>query len=791
MRWWLAGFAILLCQAQEQISPDLALLVKIKAKVVENLKRLPNYTCTETIERRLKRKPSDTPSVLDTVRLEIAYVEGKELFGISGSGHIDQAEIGKLVGGTIGNGDFALLLKEIFQGQSPTFRYKGDVKLDGKSAVCFDYRVGTLQSGYRLSTPSAEAVVGHHGSFWVDPETLDLIQIEQHADDLPASLGIASASEMLEYGPVHIGSGTFLLPRAAELILIESTGIEHGNRTKFQACHQFVGESVLSFAEMSPTAAENPVDQQHVTHSTLPDDFTVELNLETPIDSSSSAVGDSITASLRQGINLGRTIAVPKGASLTGHIARLDKQGGVYTLDLALTSLDFKGGHADLSARTNALFMIVTNRTQAVPSADGRQIEATTETQATLVFRTGRVKLQRGSHLVLRSRVAGSKDPTAAQEPGDSTSLLARIKTAVTENLARLPNYTCTEIIQRSTKRQHTSKTNMMETSRLEVAFVEGKELFGWPGAAKIDEPEIGKLVGGPSSNGYFALFSRIIFTTPSATFRYMGPEQLDGDQVIRYDYRVPQTSQTYRLATELGEVSVGFHGSFWVNSTSLDLTRITVTVDNPPVVLGITSTTSVLDFARTKIGNATFVLPHDADLMMVESGGAEGRQQLSFQACHEFRSESVLKFDEPSPEPAEASAKPAPAVVTLPDDFTVDFILDTPIDAATAAGGDPVRAALRSGIVANGRVLVPSGARLSGRIAHLAMRDGLYYLEFNLSSLDFDGGHANLAGRRNGVSVKNLPLIYTSARFKLARGARLTLHSRLLKSEEHDSIRP
>jgi hypothetical protein len=38
---------------------------------------------------------------------------------------------------------------------------------------------------------------------------------------------------------------------------------------------------------------------------------------------------------------------------------------------------------------------------------------------------------------------------------------------------------------------------------------------------------------------------------------------------------------------------------------------------------------------------------------------------------------------------------------------------------------------------------------------------------------------------------MKDLPLIYQSTKFKLARGARLTLHSRLLKSVHNDSIRP
>ena len=310
--------------------------------------------------------------------------------------------------------------------------------------------------------------------------------------------------------------------------------------------------------------------------------------------------------------------------------------------------------------------------------------------------------------------------------PPDPESLLARIRASVAENLSRLPNYTCTEIFQLSQKPPHTTKPSIVETIRVEVAYVEGRELFGWPGAAKIDEPDIGKMVSGSVGNGYFGLFSKTIFTTPSATFRNVDTEKLDGNQAIRYDYLVPQSSQAYRFTTELGQAAVGFHGSFWVDAATLDLMRITVTADNPPLVLGISSTSSVLDFAREKIGNSTFVLPRGAELVVVETEGGEGRQRLSLQGCHQFIGESTLKFDEPSPGPAEVSAKPAPAVVALPEDFTVDFVLDTPIDSTTAAGGEPVQAILRDSVPLNGRSVVPKGARLSGRIAHLAMRGDL-----------------------------------------------------------------
>jgi hypothetical protein len=369
---------------------------------------------------------------------------------------------------------------------------------------------------------------------------------------------------------------------------------------------------------------------------------------------------------------------------------------------------------------------------------------------------------------------------------------LARIKGTVAENLSRLPNYTCTESIQRSErpKIDGQPKVMMLETTRMEVAFVDGKELFGWPGAAKIDESDVGKMIDGSIGNGYFGLFSTNIFSTPSTTYQYVNAAELDGKPAVRYDYRVPASSDVYVIKADSGQASVGFHGSIWANPATLDLIRITVAVDDPPSVLGIASANSILDFERKPIGSSTFVLPRGAELVVVDTDSTERRSRLSFAGCHQFVGESVLKFDAPS-EPTASVVRVPVSQIALPDDFTVDFNLDTPIEWPSGASGDPVHGTLRDSVRSSSGIVVPKGAGLSGRIAHLALRGDLYYVELTLTSLDFDGSHADLGGRRNGVSVKDVPLIYNSTKFKLSRGARLTLHSRLLKSVHNDSIRP
>ena len=153
------------------------------------------------------------------------------------------------------------------------------------------------------------------------------------------------------------------------------------------------------------------------------------------------------------------------------------------------------------------------------------------------------------------------------------------------------------------------------------------------------------------------------------------------------------------------------------------------------------------LNYRRVFYQNRGFVLPRGAELVVTDSDRAE---------------------KEAEPIPAKVSGPIQYAV--LPEIFKAVFSLDTAIDWSTSASGDPVQGTLREAVQVNWR---NRGAQGRG------------------ASLDFEGGHGDLAGRRNEVPVKGEPLIYRSSQFKLAGGDRLTLQSRLLKSVHNDSIRP
>jgi len=325
----------------QQLPPDVVLLSKIKARVAEELVRLPDFTCIETIRRSLLYHSSATPDTVDTVRLEVAFVNGKELYGWPGAGRIDQADLGRLVGGSIGNGYFALFLNNIFLVRSTTFQYVGPIKLDGQDTIQYDYKVPQIAGAYHLRSTLGTATVGYHGSFWVKEGTVDPIRIKVIVDDVPQDIGFSAATSELDYGTISIAGRSYVLPHSADIVLTDTHGNQHTNDLSFQTCHEFVGESTVKF-ESSETQSE----------IALPEEFTAALSLVTPLDSKTAAGGDRIEATLDSDLAVPGGV-IPKGAKFSGRVGHATKNGAAYSLDLVFTAIDFPGAHVDIGDRVN------------------------------------------------------------------------------------------------------------------------------------------------------------------------------------------------------------------------------------------------------------------------------------------------------------------------------------------------------------------------------------------------------------------------------------------------------
>jgi hypothetical protein len=336
--------------AHSQVSPEMILLGRIKVRVAENLSGLPNYTCTQTIERSHRRPSSKKYELGDTLRLEVALVEGKELYSWPGAERFEERDLGEMVGGTIGNGEFALFAKAVFLSNTARLSVDGKEVIDGREMVRLRYLVPRLVSGYTMRIGGAKGIVGYEGRAWVDAGSLDLLRLEVLANDIPAHLSLLQGLDMIEYQRQRIGDSDFLLPKSSEMTMTSLDGGETRNRSVFSRCRQYGSSSTLTFAD-PPPEMERRLAPVAVT---LPQDLDLPVRLTAPIQAPMIAKGDRFEAEISRDVKRKGEIVVPKGAKVEGRITEYVNIPGPYemhALGLRLERITFENKHCVLDAR--------------------------------------------------------------------------------------------------------------------------------------------------------------------------------------------------------------------------------------------------------------------------------------------------------------------------------------------------------------------------------------------------------------------------------------------------------
>jgi hypothetical protein len=375
-----------------ELSPELLLLARVRHHELQQLQRQPNFTCVETVERTQRTAATKRFQLVDTLRLEVALVGGRELFAWPGSKKFEDTEITDMIQrGAIGNGAFGLLARSVFEGRSATYDHRGAETLEGRSEklVRWDYKVPRLLSGYSIRVGTRKAVVGYHGSFWADPKSLDLRRLEVIADDIPPELGLAAASERVDYARVPMGEGTSLMPSASELRMTDLGGTENRNQIRFTACRQYSGESVISFEDPSPEATATS-EARPVKEVELPNGLELTLSLSEAIELKNSAVGDPVEARLSGDVKFNRQVVLPKGAVATGRISTLRRNSEFTTIGMIFNEISAEGLHASVTLKLDRTLGVgrVPNRNSQphlIPASPGEGLIVVPSTQPRLM----------------------------------------------------------------------------------------------------------------------------------------------------------------------------------------------------------------------------------------------------------------------------------------------------------------------------------------------------------------------------------------------------------------------
>jgi hypothetical protein len=158
MRAVLIAVTALAIRAQTPPDPT-DVLAHARDNLIERSRRLPNYTCVQTVDREyfIRSRVEDLrPScdqisaearkksyalklnATDRLRLDVKVSGGEEIGSWAGANRFDSRGIVDLVGGPFGSGQFGPLLNDVFVNDGTAFHYVGQEP--GSRTVQFHYR---------------------------------------------------------------------------------------------------------------------------------------------------------------------------------------------------------------------------------------------------------------------------------------------------------------------------------------------------------------------------------------------------------------------------------------------------------------------------------------------------------------------------------------------------------------------------------------------------------------------------------------------------------------------------
>jgi hypothetical protein len=335
-----------------------------------------------------------------------------------------------------------------------------------------------------------------------------------------------------------------------------------------------------------------------------------------------------------------------------------------------------------------------------------------------------------------------------SQDIAPEVLLFSRIRDHVRLELAHLPNYTCLETVQRFRKANGPKQTmKAFDTVRLEVLYLGDKELYSSPGDRRFEDDNPSKFIGvGMMGNGMFATWLKTLFVNNQAMFTYQGEEDVAGHRSTRYDFRVPVRASGYTLTVAGVSGMAGMKGSFWADPHTLDLLRLEIHADDIPYGLPVMAVKTTVTYARVRVGAAEVMLPQTSIQHMVGMTFDEEQNFLEFTHCRAFETESTLTFGPPSdtspgPPADPPKLKPGPM---LPKSLDVTLALATPITQQDAVGA-LIGAKVVGNVRYKGKVLVPDGAQVNGRIRRLERELGTSYFVVGLEFTGIETGGALL----------------------------------------------
>lgn len=351
------------------------LLLRVRDRVVHTLDRLPRYMCTQTIDRSVfepaqrevdvkacadpQRSPDTERNLLrttaDRVRLDVGIAAQGEIYSWVGENRFRNRSLFSIVNeGSLSTGYFNGFLDLVFRADNAKFSYSGEISKRGRNLMQYGYSVPPEASHYDFLFHGQRVTTPYEGTVLVDPETAELVRLTLRSSSIPPETGTCEVNNSLSFSRFRLNGSDFLLPSETRLQIKELNGAESDNLTVYSGCHEFLGESTLSFDAPPDAPAQTSATPRAET--AIPAGLPFRLALAQNIQVGTAAAGDVVKAVLTSDLrDQAKKVLIPKGTLVSCRILRISRW---YSHDTDTRALNRDGSirsRSDPSARVELL----------------------------------------------------------------------------------------------------------------------------------------------------------------------------------------------------------------------------------------------------------------------------------------------------------------------------------------------------------------------------------------------------------------------------------------------------
>ena len=132
--------------------------------------------------------------------------------------------------------------------------------MDGHKLLEVGYDVPDFRSRSLLRVGTGTTFhVAYRGSIIFDPETNDIVSATSHTAEFPAQSGQCSADQLVTYGRLSMNDSEALIPRTAQLTLLDREGGESVIDSIYSNCRAYTGETQIIFDTPEDAAQKTDV----------------------------------------------------------------------------------------------------------------------------------------------------------------------------------------------------------------------------------------------------------------------------------------------------------------------------------------------------------------------------------------------------------------------------------------------------------------------------------------------------------------------------------------------------